>query len=79
MDTFEQSLPAPWSIDRLPEPVGEKMVGAIVGFELPISHLEGKFKIGHERSEADRACILEHLHGEMREFTEEWYMKFMNL
>ena len=55
------------------------MIGGIVGFEMEIEALEGKFKLGQERSEADRAGILAHLQGEMREFTAEWYRKFKKL
>lgn len=37
------------------------MLGAIVGFELPIDSLEGKFKLGQERSEPDKQKVLTNL------------------
>jgi predicted FMN-binding regulatory protein PaiB len=37
------------------------MMGGIAGFEMQIESLEGKFKLGQERSEADKQGILEHL------------------
>jgi transcriptional regulator len=39
----------------------EKMVGAIVGIELPISRLIGKWKLSQNRSERDRAGVVEGL------------------
>jgi len=37
------------------------MLGGIVGFEMLIESLEGKFKLGQERSDADKQGLLEHL------------------
>ena len=37
------------------------MLGGIVGFEMQIESLEGKFKLGQERSDADKQGLLEHL------------------
>jgi transcriptional regulator len=68
-----------YQLTKLPESFTSGMIGGIIGFEMEIEALEGKFKLGQERSEADRAGILAHLQGEMREFTEEWYRKFKKL
>ena len=35
------------------------MIKAIVAFEIPIARLEGKFKLGQNRSEADRRGVSE--------------------
>ena len=43
-----------WAIERLPPDAYEKMLGGIVGFELPVSRCEAKFKLGQNRSVADR-------------------------
>jgi transcriptional regulator len=54
------------------------MLGGVTAFAMRIEALEGKFKLGQERSAADRAGILAHL-GEakaetpMREFTARFY------
>jgi transcriptional regulator len=37
------------------------MLRGIVGFEMPISRLEGKFKLGQNRSEADQVAMFSHL------------------
>ncbi|MGV3724105.1 MAG: FMN-binding negative transcriptional regulator [Actinomycetota bacterium] len=51
---YETSLPEPWTVDRLPDDFVEKLARAIVAFEIPISRIEGKFKLSQNRSEADR-------------------------
>jgi transcriptional regulator len=43
-----------WSVDSLPPDREESLVAAIVAFEMPIEKLEAKFKLGQNRSEADR-------------------------
>lgn len=52
--TYESGLAEPWTVDRLPDEFVEKLARAIVAFEIPISRLEGKFKLGQNRGEADR-------------------------
>jgi predicted FMN-binding regulatory protein PaiB len=39
----------------------------IVGFEMEIEQLEGKFKLGQERPEADRASIVKNLRTRKKE------------
>ena len=46
---------------KLPETYKYGMMGGIIGFEMEIELLEGKFKLGQERSDADREGILKHL------------------
>lgn len=41
----------------------ERMMRGISPFEMTIEAIEGKFKLGQERSAADRAGVLEHLKG----------------
>ena len=45
-------------MERLPEAIGEKLLESIVGFEIPISRLEGKFKLNQNRSVADRRGVM---------------------
>jgi len=52
---------------KLPDSYINGMLGGIVGFEMNIALLEGKFKLGHEHNEGDRAAILEHLKAEKPE------------
>jgi transcriptional regulator len=54
------------------------LMGGIIGFELEIELLEGKFKLGQDRSPADKESLLKKL-GEakaprtLREFTANFY------
>lgn len=54
---YESALPDPWP-NELPADFREKMLAAIVGFEMPIERIEGEFKLGQNRSEADQAKML---------------------
>jgi transcriptional regulator len=45
----------PWTTERLPGESYDKMLGAIVGFEMRIERCEAKFKLGQNRPQADRA------------------------
>jgi len=60
---YEGSRPAPWA-DEMPEDLRGKLLAGIVGFELPISRIEGKFKLGQNRSAADQAGMLAGLRGD---------------
>lgn len=62
-----------YGLDGLPDAFLNPMLDGIVGFEMPIESLEGKFKLGQERSEADRAGLLAHLNEPMRGFTAKFY------
>ena len=54
----ESGLPAPWSTARLPEELKSKLHQALVGFEMEITRIEGKFKLGQNRSKEDREKML---------------------
>jgi transcriptional regulator len=65
---------------KLPASYTSPLLGAIVGFEMPVVGLEAKFKLGQERSAADRAGILEHLktakpERSLREMTASFYKR----
>ena len=62
-DEHEAYIEQPWSI-REAHAHAERLVAHIVGFELPIEKLEGKFKLSQNRQPADRA-------GVMREFRKD--------
>lgn len=55
--TYEAGQPQPWS-GELPPEYREKLLAAIVGFELEIGRIEGKFKLGQNRSRADQLGVL---------------------
>jgi transcriptional regulator len=56
----EAGFAEPWPMD-LPEEYLRKMIRGIVAFEIPISRLEGKFKLSQNRSAADQQRVVEAL------------------
>ncbi|WP_417701899.1 FMN-binding negative transcriptional regulator [Pseudomonas sp.] len=56
-DRHEQTRAQPWSVSDAPREYIDAMLRAIVGFALPIRRLEGKWKLGQNRSEADQAGV----------------------
>jgi len=65
---------------KLPESYINGMIGGIVGFEMQIELLEGKFKLGQERNDADKQAILKGLQSAKQarsiyEFTAEFYKR----
>jgi transcriptional regulator len=55
---------APWAVTDAPADYIDAMLKAIVGFELPIARLEGKWKLSQNKSAADVAGIRDGLAGE---------------
>ena len=53
----EQAQPRPWSVDDAPEPYVQAQLRAIVGFEIEILDVVGKFKASQNRSSEDRAGV----------------------
>jgi transcriptional regulator len=54
----EGRRPAPWKVDDAPSDFVVAQMRAIVGVEIPISRIEGKWKVSQNRPEADRAGVL---------------------
>ncbi len=48
----------PWCMEDLPEPYVASMLNGIVGVELAVSRLDGKFKLSQNRPAADRPRII---------------------
>lgn len=57
----EAGRPQPWAVDDAPADYVERMLKAIVGIELRIDTLEGKWKVSQNRPAADRAGVAEGL------------------
>jgi transcriptional regulator len=53
----EAGFDEPWPMD-LPDDYLRKMIGGIVVFEIPLSRLEGKFKLSQNRPVADRRRVI---------------------
>jgi transcriptional regulator len=56
VQTFEGHFERPWELQPLNGFMQNKMRG-IVGFEIPITRLEGKFKLNQNRSENDQVQV----------------------
>lgn len=56
-DKHESGRVSPWAVADAPADYIDKMLGAIVGFALPIERLEGKRKLSQNRSAADIAGV----------------------
>jgi transcriptional regulator len=54
-ETHEAGRAQPWAVSDAPEDFIAGMLRAIVGFELPIARLDGKWKMSQNRPAADRA------------------------
>jgi transcriptional regulator len=54
----------PWKVSDAPEPFIMGQIGAIVGIEIPIASIEGKWKVSQNRSAADRKGVEEGLQRE---------------
>jgi len=60
-DRHESTRDAPWGVGDAPADYIDTMLGAIVGIELTLSSLIGKWKVSQNRGEADRAGVVEGL------------------
>ena len=60
-ERFEAGRPAPWSVTDAPADYVDKQVRAIVGIEIPIARLVGKWKVSQNRPAADRDGVVREL------------------
>ena len=56
-DTHERRRAAPWAVSDAPADYVEATLRAIVGIEIPIESLSGKWKVSQNRSAADREGV----------------------
>ncbi len=57
IETHEAQFEKPWPF-QLPDDYLQKMMRGIVGFEIEITRLEGKFKLSQNRTEAEREKVI---------------------
>jgi transcriptional regulator len=57
-DRHEAQEAVPWRMQDLPQTFLSGMLNGIVGFEIAVSRLEGKFKLSQNRPAADRPRII---------------------
>lgn len=63
----EAGRPEPWSVSDAPEAYVAGMLNALVGLEIEITRMEGKWKVSQNRPEADRLGVVEGLMADGRE------------
>ncbi len=59
----EAGLPQPWAVNDAPADYIEKMLGAIVGIEIAITRLLGKWKVSQNQPPANQASLIRVLAG----------------
>ena len=73
---YEGNLPNGWRPESLPGDFYDRMLRAIVAFEMPVTSVDGKFKLGQNRSVEDRRRTIAALENEgSREAA--WLAEFM--
>lgn len=60
-DVQEAAQPEPWNVGDAPAPFVAAQLKGIVGIEIEITRIEGKWKVSQNRSEADRQGVAEGL------------------
>ena len=58
---YEGDRATPWDPESLPADFKDRVLKAIVAFEMPIERIEGKFKLGQNRSPEDRMGTIQGL------------------
>jgi transcriptional regulator len=66
-DRHERGRPLPWKVADAPPDYLDGMLKGIVGVELTITRIEGKWKASQNRSESDRRGVEEGLRSEGRQ------------
>lgn len=61
-DHHEAGEPQPWRIDDAPDDHVETLLRAIVGIEIAVEHVEGKFKLSQNHPERNRLGVIAGLH-----------------
>jgi len=60
-DRFESTSVAPWRVSDAPQEFIDNQLGAIVGIEIVLSKLTGKWKVSQNRPAQDRAGVVDAL------------------
>jgi transcriptional regulator len=60
----EGARPAPWRVSDAPEPFVVAQLKGIVGVEIPIARIEGKWKVSQNRPAVDQAGVVAGLRGD---------------
>ena len=60
-EMMEGAYPKPWAVDDAPTPYIDAQMRGIVGIEITINAMMGKWKVSQNRTEADREGVVEGL------------------
>lgn len=60
-DQHEAAHPHPWAVSDAPAPYIESQLRGIIGVEIPIEAIEGKWKVSQNRPESDRRGVADGL------------------
>lgn len=60
-DIHEANSPEPWKVSDAPAEYIQSLLKGIVGLEIPINRLEGKWKVSQNRPERDRMGVVQAL------------------
>lgn len=60
-DKHESDARDPWEVSDAPADYIESQLKSIVGFEMPVASIDGKWKMNQNRPEADRTGVIEGL------------------
>ncbi|MDZ7918966.1 FMN-binding negative transcriptional regulator [Rhodoferax sp.] len=53
----EAPIPAPWAVDDAPRDYTDRMIAAVVGIEIPIDSLVGKWKVSQNQPAANQVTV----------------------
>jgi transcriptional regulator len=56
-DHHEAAMPTPWAVDDAPSDYVQQMLAAIVGVEIEVTAVTGKFKLSQNRGRADQEGV----------------------
>lgn len=60
-DHHEANFPRPWAVADAPHEYTEKLIASIVGIEIVITRLSGKWKVSQNQPEQNQASVIEGL------------------
>jgi len=60
-DHYEQSLPHPWKLSDAPDDFIARLTQMIIGFEIEVKDLKGKWKLSQNRPAPDRLSVIDAL------------------
>ncbi len=66
VNTHESGFPQPWLFSDAPAAYTDKMLTSIIGFELTIRDLKGKWKVGQNQPEANQVSLKRALRSQSR-------------